>query len=231
MVFNRELIDGILLRRYKRFLADIKLNDGSFITAHCPNSGSMKTCKEPGWKVMVSDSNNPDRKLRYTWEIVHNGNCWIGINTNLPNKLAEEAIKNGAIKELQGYEQIRKEVKYGKNSRIDLLLSTGGRLCYVEVKNVTLVEDGYYQFPDAVTERGLKHLQELTAEVKAGHRAIMLYVIQRSDGKRFKPARHIDPKYARGLTEAVSEGVETIAYRADVSPQEIKIVEPVEVLL
>ena len=229
MVFNHDLIAGILLKRYKRFLADIKLNNGSFITAHCPNSGSMRTCKEPGWKVMVSDSNNPERKLRYTWEMIHNGSCWIGVNTNLPNKLAEEAIRNGIIKELQGYENIRREVKYGKNSRIDLLLSTGGRLCYVEVKNVTLVEDGYYQFPDAVTERGLKHLHELTAEVKAGHRAVMLYVIQRSDGKKFKPAGHIDAEYTRGLTKAVSDGVEAIAYRAEVSPQKIEIVEPVEV--
>ena len=202
MEFSQPLIPGILLKRYKRFLADIKLDTGEFITAHCANSGSMKTCKEPGWKVLVSKSNNPKRKLKYTWEMVHNGTCWIGINTQVPNKIASEAILNGVIPELAGYTNLKNEVKYGKNSRIDILLTGDQPDCYVEVKNVTLVEeDGFYKFPDAVTERGRKHLSELLDVVKAGGRAVMLYVIQRSDGTIFKPAYEIDPAYGARLKE------------------------------
>ena len=224
MKFDKPLIEGILLKRYKRFLADIKLNNGQYTTAHCPNSGSMKTCKEPGWKVLVSESNNPNRKLKYTWEMVHNGKCWIGINTQIPNKVAREAIQNGVVPELIGYDKIQSEVKYGKNSRIDILLSGNKGTCYVEVKNVTLVEaDGYYKFPDAVTERGRKHLYELLEMVKTGHRAAMLYVVQRSDGTTFKPADHIDPEYASALKEVHQQGVEILVYQADVSPAEIKL--------
>ena len=224
MKFKEFLIEGILLKRYKRFLADVKLVDGQFVTAHCPNSGSMKTCKEPGWKVLLSKSNNPTRKLKYTWEMVHNGTCWIGINTQLPNKIAIEAIENQIIPELNGYDEIQSEKKYGKNSRIDILLKGKSGACYVEVKNVTLVEaDGFYKFPDAVTERGKKHLYELLEMVKTGHRAVMLFVIQRSDGTTFKPADHIDPEYARVLKDVYHQGVEILAYQANVSPTEIKI--------
>ncbi|MEJ2542673.1 MAG: DNA/RNA nuclease SfsA [Calditrichaceae bacterium] len=222
MKFEKSLIAGILLKRYKRFLVDVKLENGQFTTAHCPNSGSMKTCKEPGWKVLVSESDNPKRKLKYTWEMVHNGKCWIGINTQIPNKIAMEAIQNNVIPELSGYEKIQAEVKYGQNSRIDILLSGDKGICYVEVKNVTLVEaDGFYKFPDAVTERGRKHLYELLEMVKTGHRAVMLYVVQRSDGTTFKPADHIDPKYASALKEVHQQGVEILVYQADVSPTEI----------
>lgn len=224
MKFKESLIEGILLKRYKRFLADVKLVDGQFVTAHCPNSGSMKTCKEPGWKVLLSKSDNPARKLKYTWEMVHNGKCWIGINTQLPNKIAIEAIENQKIPELNGYNEIQSEKKYGKNSRIDILLKGKSGMCYVEVKNVTLVEaDGFYKFPDAVTERGKKHLNELLEMVKTGHRAVMLFVIQRSDGTTFKPADRIDPEYARVLKDVYHQGVEILAYQADVSPTEIKI--------
>ena len=224
MKFDKPLIEGTLLKRYKRFLADVKLHDGQYITAHCPNSGSMKTCKKPGWKVLVSESDNPARKLKHTWEMVHNGKCWIGINTQIPNKIAREAIQNGVIPELNGYDQIQSEVKYGKNSRIDLLLKGSKGTCYVEVKNVTLVEaDGFYKFPDAVTERGRKHLYELSEMVKIGHRAVILFVIQRSDGTTFKPADHIDLKYAQALKEVHQQGVEILAYRANVSPTEIEL--------
>ena len=224
MKFDKPLIEGILLKRYKRFLADIRISDGKFITAHCPNSGSMKTCKEPGWKVLVSESDNPKRKLKYTWEMIHNGKCWIGINTQIPNKIAVEAIKNNIIPELSGYDEIKSEVKYGKNSRIDILLSGDKGTCYVEVKNVTLVEtDGYYKFPDAITERGRKHLYELLEMVKTSHRAVMLYVIQRSDGTTFQPAEHIDPEYAETLKKVHQQGVEILAYQADVLPTEINI--------
>jgi sugar fermentation stimulation protein A len=163
--------------------------------------------------------------------MVHNGSCWIGVNTSLPNHLTEEAIRGGVIKELQGYEQIRREVKYGKNSRIDLLLSSANRHCYIEAKNVTLVENNYYQFPDSVTDRGRKHLKELINMAKEGHRAVMLFVIQRSDGGFFKTADHIDPEYGKSLCEAMKNGVEVLAYRADVSPVEVKISEAVGVNL
>jgi sugar fermentation stimulation protein A len=224
MKFIKPLIPGKLIKRYKRFLADIELDSGEIITAHCPNSGSMKTCAHPGWKVMLSESDNPKRKYKYTWEIAHNGKCWIGINTMVPNRIAEEAIKEDRIPELTGFEKIRREVKYGKNSRIDLLLENETELCYIEVKNVTLVEeDGNYYFPDAVTSRGLKHLNELMEMKKQGHRAVMLFVIQRSDGKIFKPAAHIDPKYDEGLRTAYENGVEILVWQANVSPIKIEI--------
>ncbi|MGD9488648.1 MAG: DNA/RNA nuclease SfsA [Calditrichaceae bacterium] len=224
MKFKDKLIEGTLIKRYKRFLADVKLKDGTFLTVHCPNSGSMKTCKEPGWKVMLSDSGNPKRKFRYTWEMVHNGICWIGINTHLANRAAVEAIQNQWIPELSGYDKLKTEVGYGKNSRIDILLENHRQLCYVEVKNVTLVEeDGYYKFPDSVTERGRKHLYELADMVKQGHRAVMLYVIQRSDGSVFRPAAHIDTAYSESLKEVHQMGVEILAYRADVTPGKIEL--------
>jgi len=229
MQFDTQLIEGRLIKRYKRFMADIRLSDGSGTIAHCPNSGSMKTCKTPGWKVMLSDSNNPNRKLRYTWEMINNGKCWIGIDTHLANKIAKEAIEKGWIPEIAGYDSLKTEVKYGQNSRIDILLSDGNKKCYVEVKNVTLVEeDGYYKFPDAVTERGLKHLNELKSMVDQGHRAVMLYVIQRSDGTIFKPADKIDPKYGNGLREAQANGVEILTYRADVTPKKIELKHQIE---
>ncbi len=177
---------------------------------------------------MVSDSCNPNRKLQYTWELVHNTTCWIGINTQVPNKIAREAIEQNSIPELSGYDAIRPEAPYGKNSRIDLLLSGHSGSCYVEVKNVTLVEDGAYLFPDAVTTRGQKHLDELVSMVKEGHRAVMLYVIQRRDGHIFRPAAHIDPVYAQKLKEAHDHGVEVLSYLADVSPEKNELTKAVE---
>ena len=221
MKFDQKLIPGILIKRYKRFMADIKLDSGEIVTAHCPNSGSMKTCNEPGWKVLLSESSNPKRKLKYTWEMVHNGTCWIGINTHLANKLAAEAIQNGTIQELQGYSELRTEVKYGSNSRVDILMSSGEDKCYVEVKNVTLAEEGIYKFPDSVTSRGQKHLQELQNMMKLGHRAVMLYAIQRTDGAVFQPAAEIDPLYAEMLIKAHAQGLEILPYTANLSPQEI----------
>jgi sugar fermentation stimulation protein A len=228
MYFNPPLIPGKLVNRYKRFLADIELANGNVITAHCPNSGSMKSCVTPGWKVMVSIHDNSKRKYPHTWEMVHNGTCWIGINTGIPNIIAKEAIEQGVISELNNYTEIKREVPYGKNSRIDLYLKNKNQVCYVEVKNVTLVEnDGYYYFPDSVTERGRKHLFELMDMVDQGHRAVMLYIIQRSDGTRFKPAAHIDPAYAESLNEANMKGIEILAYRAEVRPELIEIKETV----
>lgn len=223
MKINKPLLTGYLIRRYKRFLADIRLENGNIITAHCPNSGSMKTCMEAGWKVIVSDSQNPKRKLRYTWEMVHNGKCWIGINTQLANKIVKEAIEKQWIDELSGYENILAEQKYGANSRIDLLLEKSGAQCFVEVKNVTMLEDKIYLFPDAVTERGLKHLNELLEIRRKGKRAVMFFLIQRNDGTLFKPCVAIDPKYSEKLTKVHKKGVEILAYTAMVIPGEITI--------
>ena len=221
------VIFGTLIKRYKRFLADVELEDGSVITAHCPNTGRMTTCAEPGWKVALSDSGNPKRKYRFTWELVHNGDCWICVNTGRANEMAYEAVSENRIPELAGYDEVIREQKFG-NSRFDLLLKKGDELCYVEVKNVTLLaEDGCYAFPDAVTERGRKHLNELIEVKNAGHRAAMLFVIPRSDGTTFRAAREIDPKYADALKSAKTSGVEIYAWRADLSPESIRLCAPV----
>lgn len=218
------LLPGRLIKRYKRFLADIELADGSVVTAHCPNSGSMLGCNLPGSPVMFSLSPNPTRKLPYTWELVQVDGYWVGLNTMLPNRLAEEAILNGTITELQGYERLRREVPYGsERSRIDILLEGDGRRCYVEVKNVTLVEHGVALFPDAVTERGQKHLRELMEVVRNGERGVILFTVQRGDGGWVAPADRIDPAYGRLLREAVVNGVEALAYRAQVEPEAIRL--------
>ena len=224
MDFPEPLLAGVLLRRYKRFLADVRLDNGEEVTAHCTNTGSLRTCAEPGWRVAISRAHNPKRKLPFTWELVHNGQLWIGINTHLANKLAEEAIRKGWIPELADWPILQRERAYGKNSRIDILLEDGDQRCYVEVKNVTLLgDDGCICFPDAVTERGRKHLAELSDMVREGHRAAMLYVIQRGDGTSFRAAHEIDPAYAAAVTEAMAAGVEILAYRVDVSLQGIEL--------
>lgn len=216
-------IFGTLIKRYKRFLADVELDDGTVITAHCPNTGRMTTCAEPGWRVVLSDSENPKRKYRYTWELVHNGDCWICVNTGRANEMAFEAVSKGWIPELAGYDEVLREQKFG-NSRFDLLLKKGDDLCYVEVKNVTLLaEDGRLAFPDAVTERGRKHLNELIEVVRARHRAAMLFVIPRADGTGFRAAHEIDPQYADALKGAAENGVELHAWQAEVSPAALKI--------
>ncbi len=224
MKFSTKLLPATLVKRYKRFLADVVLEDGEQITVHCPNTGSMRTCATPGWKIFLSKSDNPKRKYQYTWEMVNNGKCWVGINTGIPNTIVAEAITEQKISGLQGYRNLQCEVRYGENSRIDILLSSGEEKCYIEVKNVTLVEeDGNYYFPDAVTERGTRHLTELSKMVVQGYRSIMFYVIQRSDGKIFKPAAHIDPKYTIALQKAYANGVEIMVYQADVHPEGITI--------
>ncbi|MBN2163806.1 MAG: DNA/RNA nuclease SfsA [Pontiellaceae bacterium] len=222
------VIFGTLIRRYKRFLVDVELEDGSLITAHCPNTGRMTTCAEPGWRVALSDSQNPKRKHRYTWELVHNGQCWICVNTGRANGMAHEAVSGGLISGLSGYPTLLREQQFG-NSRFDLLLEDGDQKCYVEVKNVTLLaEDGFYAFPDAVTERGRKHLLELIEVVRAGHRAAMLYVIPRSDGSGFRAAYEIDSAYAEALNVATAAGVEIYAWEALVHPDEIRLKKSVD---
>ncbi len=231
MKLSQPLFPGVLLRRYKRFLADVELENGEIVTAHCPNSGSMKGCAMPGSRVLLSLSDNPKRKLKHTWELVQVNGSWIGINTGLPNRLTAEAIRQGKIPELAGYDSIRPEVRYGKNSRIDLLLSGPPGLCYVEVKNVTLVEGRRALFPDAETLRGQKHLKELMREVSEGNRGVIFFVVQRADACELAPADAIDPEYGRLLRLAVKNGVEAFAWQADVTPGEIRLIRSLEVRL
>ena len=236
MQFDPPLIEAELIQRYKRFLADVRLADGEEITVHCPNPGAMLGLSDPGNRVWISDSQNPKRKLRYTLEMMEveapAGKTIVGINTMHPNKLAVEAIQNGLLPELSGYETLRTEVKYGENSRIDILLESEGRPpCYVEIKNVHLVrQEGLHEFPDSKTARGAKHLDEMAAMVKAGARAVMLYVIQREDGDRFTLARDMDANYVTAFENAVSVGVEALAIRCKVSPQQIEAQDPIPVV-
>ncbi|WP_319513406.1 DNA/RNA nuclease SfsA [uncultured Cohaesibacter sp.] len=225
MKFEKPLIPGRLIQRYKRFLADIELDDGTVITAHCANPGSMLGLKDPGTRVWLSKSDNPKRKLAYSWELSELDDAMIGINTSHPNRIVEEAIRAGHVAELTGYETLRREVKYGKNSRIDILLQDEGKPdCYVEVKNVHLLrEQGLAEFPDSVTKRGAKHLGELADMVEQGHRAVMLYLVQRTDANRFALASDIDPAYAEAFQEATDAGVEAIVYLCDISHQEINL--------
>jgi len=235
MIFSDPYIKGILIKRYKRFLADIELEDGAIITAHTPNTGAMTGCSTPGSRVWLRDTGNPDRKYPYSWEIVEaKPDVLIGIHTGLSNKLVHEAITNGVITELQNYQQILTEVPYGdEKSRIDLLLrkddSADAEQCYVEVKNVTLVKDKIAYFPDAVTARGSKHLRELIKMVDQGHRAVIFYCVQRNDATEFRPAETIDPLYTETLQQAVQAGVEAMAYIAEVSSDEIKLVQSIPV--
>jgi sugar fermentation stimulation protein A len=221
--FPSPLVRGTLLRRYKRFLADVLLADGSEITASCPNTGTMMGLCEPGATIWLSLHSSRTRKYAHCWELTEhdlgNGPQIVGINTGLPNKIVEEAIGAGAIAELAGYPPPRREVKYGVNSRIDLLLEQpDGERCYVEVKNVHLSRQaGLAEFPDCVSERAAKHLVELSQMVREGHRSVMLYLVQRGDTASFKLAGDLDPTYAAGFSAARKAGVEMLAYGCAVS--------------
>lgn len=231
MLLPCELLPGRLLRRYKRFLADIELTDGQIITAHCPNSGSMKGCALPGSPVLLSLSSNPSRKYPYTWELVQADGVWVGINTSLTNRLAREGIENGTVVELSGYASLRGEVPYGEHSRLDFMLSGESGDCFIEVKNVTLVDGQRALFPDAVTTRGQKHLRDLMEIVAAGKRGVIFFVVQRGDAQLVSPEERIDPEYGRLLRMAVGSGVEAIAYQAVVTPAEIKLSHRLPVIL
>lgn len=229
MRFASPLQRGRLVQRYKRFLADIVLEDGRAITATCPNTGSMLGLTGSGSAVWVSRSDRATRKYPHTWEMVEHdlgkGPQLVGINTGHPNRLVEEAIAAGRIGELASYPGIRREVRYGVNSRIDLLLTgEDGRLCYVEIKNVHLSRTaGLAEFPDCVTERGIKHLRELGDMVEQGHRAVMLYLIQRGDVLRMQLAGDLDPGYAAAFDVARRRGVEALAYACDLTPEGIEV--------
>lgn len=218
------LIKGKLVKRYKRFLADIELSTGEKVTAHCPNSGSMKGCAVTGSQVWLSESDNPKRKYKYTWELIKVPETMIGINTLLPNKLVKLSIENDLIEELSGYDNVKSEVKTSAHTRLDLVLEKSDQTkCYVEIKNCTLVEDGVAMFPDAVTTRGQKHLDELEQLVSKGHRGVIFYLIQRTDASLFKPAEMIDKIYADKLRKAVKNGVEIITRDTVINTEEIRI--------
>jgi sugar fermentation stimulation protein A len=222
MKFDK-LYKGKLVKRYKRFLADIILDSGEEITAHVPNSGAMTSCIEENCPVWVSFHDNPKRKLKYTLELTKMADVLICTNTGVANKIAIEAIENGTIKELQGYSSLRPEQKYGVNSRIDILLENEDEKCYVEIKSVSLKLGDHLAFPDAVTTRGKKHLDELVSMVEEGHRAVMLYVIQRTDKLPFKIADEIDKKYSDALIESRKKGVEVLVYQSTISEERIDI--------
>lgn len=225
------LYRGTLLRRHQRFLADVRLENGEAVTAHCPNSGSMRGCSTPGSMVFLSLNENPKRKYPFTWELVLTDGVLVGINTSRPNRLVHEAIVQGRIPELTGYPEIRPEVRYGANSRVDLLLSGPAGSCYVEVKNVTMVEGKEALFPDAVTKRGQKHLHELMEIVRAGGRACIFFVVQREDTESLAPADSIDPEYGRLLRLAIANGVEALAYQAAISPLDSTLTRGLPILL
>ncbi|MDZ4790288.1 MAG: DNA/RNA nuclease SfsA [Hyphomicrobiales bacterium] len=237
MQFPTPLIQGALIQRYKRFLADVRLDTGEIITAHCPNPGAMMGLNAPGLRVWLSVSAAKSRKLAHTLEVVEamlDGRpALTGVNTMRPNALVEEAIRGGVIAELQGYEALRREVRYGgEASRIDMLLTGAGRPdCYVEVKNVHLVRTpGLAEFPDCVTARGAKHLRELSAMVAVGHRAVMVYCVQRADGDLFALAADIDPAYHKAFRLALSQGIEAVCYVCDVHFGGIRVARPIAII-
>ena len=225
MKFPQPLARGRLAQRYKRFFADVVLDDGRETTAHCPNPGAMLGLNQPGLGVWLSRSDDPKRKLAHTLELVEADGGLIGVNTMNPNKLVAEALANGWIAEISGYDSIRREVKYGANSRVDFLLESPDLPpLWLEVKNCHFRRDGTLaEFPDCVAARSLKHLRELSAEVEKGARAVQLFVIQRTDCDAFDACHDLDPAYAAGLTEAAERGVEVLCYACDISPEDIRI--------
>jgi sugar fermentation stimulation protein A len=226
--FPRPLVKGRLLRRYKRFLADVEIEDGTQVTAHTANPGAMTGICHPGSTVYLSRHDDPRRKLAFTWEIIVVGRCLVGVNPILSNRLAAESIARGAVRELCGYSTIRREVRLGGDgaTRIDLLLQGPEREdCYVEVKSVTLMQGRLGLFPDATTRRGQRHLRELMALTRRGKRTALLFVVQRRDVERVAAAEAIDPEYARLLREAARAGVEILAYRAIVRTRGIRLAE------
>lgn len=233
MRFSTQLKPARLIKRYKRFLADVELESGETVTAHCPNPGSMMGLKAPGLKCWVAPNDDPKRKLKYALELVEADGVLVAMNTQNPNKIAEEAIRADRIAPLSGYASVRREVKYGTNSRIDLLLEDAARpSAWVEVKNCHLMRTpGLAEFPDSVTTRGAKHLGELALRVAAGDRAVQLFIVQRPDCHRLSPARDLDPAYARALEDAVTAGVEILAYGCAIDLGGVELAEPMEVIV
>jgi len=224
MRFPRPLVRGTLIRRYKRFLADVRLEDGREVIAHCANPGAMLGVTEPGVPVWLLEGHDPKRKLQWSWELVWTDGTLLGVNTSAPNKLVPEALARGAMPELRGYDTVRREVAYGLASRVDLLLSAPGRpICYLEIKNVHLRRGDLAEFPDCVTARGARHMAELAQMVRDGHRAMVLFVVQRGDCRAFRVAGDLDPAYNRAFETARQAGVEALCYACDVSETGIEI--------
>jgi sugar fermentation stimulation protein A len=225
MDFPQPLTRGVLVARYKRFFADVALDDGREITAHCPNPGAMLGLNTPGLPAWVSRSDNPKRKLAHTLELVEADGGLVGVNTMHPNRLVAEALAADAIPELAGYTTHRREVRYGASSRVDFLLTAADRApCWLEVKNCHLRREGTLaEFPDCVAARSLKHLGELEAMVAAGERAVMLFVVQRTDCDAFSACHDLDPAYAKALARAAERGIEVLAYACEISPQAVRI--------
>jgi sugar fermentation stimulation protein A len=231
--FPDPLIRGRLLRRYKRFLSDIELDNGEIVVAHCANPGSMTGLKDTGAPVWLSPSRNPKRKLKYSWELIQVDGHMVGINTAWPNRIVEEAVTAQLVPELAGYPSLRREVPYGRNSRIDLLLEAADRPpCYLEVKNVHLRRTaGLAEFPDSVTKRGAKHLRELSEMADRGARAVMFFLVQRGDCTSFQVAADIDPDYDRALHAALDHGVEVLCYSCRVGEEAIELDRPLPVTI
>jgi len=223
------LIEGRLLKRYKRFFTDIQLNDGRIVTAHTPNTGSMRQCAVPGYPVLISQNDDPQRKLRYTLELIRVGNYWVDTHTQRTNRLVEEALRLGMIEEFQNY-SLQPEFRFG-DSRIDFYLERDREKVLLEVKNVTLCVDGTARFPDAVTTRGQKHLRELLEAKRQGFRAVIFFLVQRGEAARLSPADDIDPEYGRLLRRVVDGGVEALAYRTLVTPEENRVDQRLPVVL
>lgn len=223
MEFKEKLVEGRLVKRYKRFLADVQLDDGRVVTAHCTNSGAMTSCLEDNARVYLTPVNDPKRKTKFTWEMIEIDEQWVGVNTSIPNVLVYDAICQQQIEQLKGYTFVKREVKFG-DSRFDVMAQNDNETCYVEVKNVTMKVGEAVLFPDAVTTRGKKHLDTLVEVKKNGHRAVMIYVVQRTDVSGFGIAKTVDPAYYNALKHAVDAGVELIAVQASVSPTEITII-------
>jgi sugar fermentation stimulation protein A len=235
MKFDQPLQPAVLIKRYKRFLADVELEDGTVLTVHCPNSGSMLGCSTPGSRVMLSCSDNPKRKYPHTLEMVEVGETWVGINTSRTNHLVREALEAGRVEEIGIPEKIVAEVKTSAHTRLDFLLELVGNRMYMEVKNCTLAGEGdaaqTAMFPDAVTTRGLKHLHELLRLKNEGYDASVLFCVQRTDVDHFSPAGHIDPEYGNMLRQVQKQGVLVLACQADVQPGEIIIKHGLPVVL
>lgn len=225
MLFPSPLTPGRLIKRYKRFLADIETDDG-IITAHCPNTGTMRSCSTPGSRVYLSRSTNPKRKYPHTLEMVEDNQTWVGVNTARTNDLVAEAIFSGRIREFASVDRLRREVRVSDHSRLDLEVTSNGARTYIEVKNCSLAEEGRAMFPDAVTSRGAKHLQELGDLHRQGYGACIFFLVQRMDADRFAPASHIDPQYSAALKEAVTNGVSMLVYQASVTTESIEVVRP-----
>ncbi len=232
MRFPTPLVPARLIRRYNRFLSDMVLEGGSEVRAHCPNPGSMMGLKDPGLRCWLEPNDDPKKKLKYGWRLVElEGGDWSGVDTAVPNRVVKEVLMARAVPELASYGTVRPEVKYGAKSRVDFLLTEPGLPdAYVEVKNVHLRRDGdWAEFPDSVTARGARHLDELAEMVAQGHRAVMFYVVQRTDCARFRLADDLDPAYAEAFARARAAGVEAICYDSAISPQEITLRKPIPI--